>query len=384
MSGVDELLCQLDPSSTETTSGGPSGKAWYPLTDAQGDIVSMAGLMLNLGGSATAQVAGQWTYSPYGQVLSYDNFSEHPALIFGHKSLAVDRLDEPALVWEYEEGLPTGRISENQRLVPGARLIAYARNRTLDIDKGRWLQMDPNSAGAITLSPYWNGERRFVCGPSGGSISRARESVNIYSYICQNPIDGTDALGLFTQQNGYAAEAAIQEVYKDDHKNDVVQYGKWTRLGEFGKLFRLKPDILNTSTRRWAEIKPFTPCGIAAASVAIAKYGPLAVFQYFPDTTWAPSTHFIEAGTLSLFFWNCGGIIFYTDALDTTEDLLALVTIEAAKEQMRNFGARFAARGVLGAGDLISAIIAGGRKVDDARCRTNSLSALLIRLISPI
>ncbi|MBN8597475.1 MAG: hypothetical protein J0L78_07350 [Planctomycetes bacterium] len=44
--GVDELLCQLDPNSSEThvASGGPQGKPWYILTDAQGDVVSIVGV----------------------------------------------------------------------------------------------------------------------------------------------------------------------------------------------------------------------------------------------------------------------------------------------------------------------------------------------------
>jgi N12 class adenine-specific DNA methylase len=62
-------------------------------------------------------------------LLTYEQFHPHPVVVFGHKSLVADRLDAPALSWD----TAASSISENRRLMPGARLIAYARGRTTDI-----------------------------------------------------------------------------------------------------------------------------------------------------------------------------------------------------------------------------------------------------------
>ncbi|HEX8876105.1 MAG TPA: hypothetical protein VF777_05105 [Phycisphaerales bacterium] len=63
--GVDELLAQYDR----------DAKPWYAAFDAQGDLVS---LLHQPTGTSPAEVAGQWTYSPYGQVLTYEQIHDHP------------------------------------------------------------------------------------------------------------------------------------------------------------------------------------------------------------------------------------------------------------------------------------------------------------------
>jgi hypothetical protein len=73
-SGVDELIVQIDPRDT-----GPGvvsafgGKPWWALSDAQGDVIA---LLHKASASTTAEIAAQWTYSPYGEVLTYAQF--HP------------------------------------------------------------------------------------------------------------------------------------------------------------------------------------------------------------------------------------------------------------------------------------------------------------------
>ncbi len=212
-SGVDELLCQIDPYAEESHAadggggGGRKGKPWFILTDAQGDVVSIVNgggaLGLNNQPSA-ASVAGQWTYSPYGEVLTYDALAAggvHPAVVFGHKTLAVDRLDAPTLTWENESepGAGDGSLFETQRLVPDGRLIAYARNRTLDTKRGRSLQGDPNCTGlAVLPSASLHGSIWFV-GPQEAAIAtRMGDGLSLFAHARGNPIDYADPLGLFT------------------------------------------------------------------------------------------------------------------------------------------------------------------------------------------
>ena len=77
--GFDELLVQYDG----------SGNAWWAIMDAGGDLVALC----NFGGpGGTARVVGQWTYDPYGSVLSADHLHAMALPHLGHKGLFLDRL----------------------------------------------------------------------------------------------------------------------------------------------------------------------------------------------------------------------------------------------------------------------------------------------------
>ena len=62
---------------------------------------------------------------------------------------------------------------------------------------------------------------------------------------------------------------------------------------------------------------------------------------------------------MPIVFWNCGGIIFYSDALDQTEDLLALSTYALAKQYMLRNGAALATRTLIPALSRIGILAAG-------------------------
>jgi hypothetical protein len=184
----------LDPRDTPTTFGGVGGKPWYVLTDAQGDLVSIA--HVPTGSNQSAEVGGQWTYSPYGEVLTYEKLRPHPVVVFGHKTLAVDRLDVAnPIQWDLE----LGYISELPRLTPGARLFGYARNRTLDIARGRWLQDDPNASGVILLTTVpFHGNAKFG-GPQAPVVRvRIMDGLSMSGYSRSDPVGRHDQLGLFS------------------------------------------------------------------------------------------------------------------------------------------------------------------------------------------
>jgi hypothetical protein len=192
-SGVDELLLQIDPRDTGTGAVSAfGGKPWFAVSDAQGDLVA---LLHKQTASSTVQIAAQWTYSPYGEVLTYEQFHPHPVVVFGHKSLVVDRLDTQAVSWD----TALGTISDTQRLIPGAKLIAYARNRTYSPGLGRWLQQDPNASGQGVLESI----RFFGANPGHTLINvayvkRLGDGLNLAAYLSSNPVMSSDPTGLFS------------------------------------------------------------------------------------------------------------------------------------------------------------------------------------------
>ena len=79
-------------------------------------------------------------------------------------------------------------------------------------------------------------------------------SLHRYTYCANDPINGSDPMGLFTQSFGYLVEPIIEAVYASDHPGDVVTYGQWSRLGGLtGGVFKYKPDIFNTTAKRRAD-----------------------------------------------------------------------------------------------------------------------------------
>jgi RHS repeat-associated protein len=194
-------------------------------------------------------------------------------------------------------------------------------------------------------------------------------SLHKYLYCNANPINFVDPEGLFTEKFGYLAEDAIQGVYKIDRSFDNVSYGGWTKLGSpIDKVFRLKPDILNYTKSSWLEIKPLTISGVAKAGIQYKLYDTyLGALKYKPEVNWTPSTHFVYAGTVEIFFFNAGGIVFYTDIYDSAEDLLALTSYQAVKEFMRSPAGLRITRGALGSLSRIPGLVTAGRSADNSR-----------------
>ena len=209
-SGVDELLVQIDPRDTGTgVVSAFGGKPWWAISDAQGDVIA---LLHKASASSTAEVAAQWTYSPYGEVLTYEQFHPHPVLVFGHKSLVVDRLDTQAVSWD----TALGTISDTQRLIPGAKLISYARNRTYSPHLGRWLQQDPNASGqAVVEEVRFHGHAPgmwTVSAELGGCLGNG---LGLFAYLGSNPLARFDPTGLsydpFDMVDDFVAEDAASK-----------------------------------------------------------------------------------------------------------------------------------------------------------------------------
>jgi len=59
-------------------------------------------------------------------------------------------------------------------------------------------------------------------------------------------------------------------------------------------------------------------------------------YGYSPEASWIPPTHTVEVGIVPIFFFNAGGIIFYTDITENTEELLKLGSAAAVAQHIRS------------------------------------------------
>ena len=163
-----------------------------------------------------------------------------------------------------------------------------------------------------------------------------------YLYAGADPIMNFDPTGDYTQNFGYAAEAAIRGVYVANHLGDRIGTGGWTRFGtEGGSSHRLKPDILNRTTLKFAEIKPFNLSGIIDGIAQLAKYTlSLGPFGYTPDVNWIPIPPITTVSGKPLFFANFGGLVLYTNA-DEALRLMLTISVLGASGQFLSDNAQF-------------------------------------------
>lgn len=170
--GVDEILLQTDEADDE----------YWCIQDSTGDLVALA----VVDGQNPAQVVRQWTYSPYGEVLTSDHLGESIESHIGHKGLFLDRLDAP---------VTTG--DESPRLVPMAHASYHNRNRTYQPGLGRFLQMDPNSSGlALMTASASHGSGVAALGIAFSMQGMLGDGMNLYQYLGSNPWTRSDPMGL--------------------------------------------------------------------------------------------------------------------------------------------------------------------------------------------
>lgn len=362
-------------------------------------------------GVTTYYLLDDRNHSGYVQVLAeYGNTNDPPdrAYTYGHDLIAQRRNTGTASVpvWETSyygyDGLGSVRL-----LTDDATGSSTDITDTYDYDAyGKLIAQTP-APGSQTPNRYlytgeqWDADlglyhlRARYLNPNTGRFwtmdsyegnSSEPSSLHKYLYCHANPVNGTDPMGMFTQQLGYLAEAAIGQIYARDHPGDLVGYGSWTRLGGSGNpAYRLKPDIFNMSSKRWAEIKPLSPSGLTKAAVQYGTYTAAFMwFNYWPDAGWRPSTHHALAGAVPILFFNAGGVIFYTDVLDMAEDALATATILGARNLLIKYSARTAGQTLIPALTRITVLAAGGKTADTARVEAHAGIAALLGLLGAL
>ncbi len=214
--GLDELLAQFDR----------DRRPWYVLQDAGGDVIALAERTTtpapsssgNLPTTRVTYTAAQWTYGAYGEVLTADSLRTHPQVHLGHKGLFFDRLDGGIV--------DTTTGEETPRLVPGANLLGYARNRTYSPRLGRWVQKDPNATACTLLQ-----SQTFHGVTLAGSVSDANietlyaDGLSLYEYVGSGPWGGTDPMGLDFSLVGLMFSATNEADLQVDWAQQVMDAG---------------------------------------------------------------------------------------------------------------------------------------------------------------
>ena len=103
------------------------------------------------------------------------------------------------------------------------------------------------------------------------------------------------------------------------------------------------------------------------------------MFGYMPEESWVPSTHYATAGLVPIFFFNAGGIIFYTDIMDNLEDLAALATVQAVKGFIRSpAGRRLVTQSITGVTSRIPRLVGMRVKLDEGRLKSHTNIAVIL------
>jgi RHS repeat-associated protein len=231
--------------------------------------------------------------------------------------------------------------------------LQYLRARYYDIATGRFTRLDP----------------------FGGNTYDSL-SLHKYLYTHGNPIMGIDPSGLYTQELGNAAHLAIQAEHRlvFPFPTEVV-YGQWAGLQD---AIRAKPDILNLTDFEYNEIKPLSPSGIAQGLVQMRlrdrQFGPLG---FEPDADWPAVPGFATAGTVPIIYFNIAGVIFYTDAVDLIEDIVAVRALNIGYQAASRLLAQRATTLVTALG-RIPQLVALQRGIDGNRAQSNFSIAVMI------
>ena len=158
---VDEFIVQIDE----------NGNPFYMLQDASFNVVALT--------NAQGNVAVQYTYSPYGQLLALDEFSSHPVNRVGHQGLFFENFNGNGI------GLNTVGLY-------------YNRNRWYSPSLGRFMQRDPNEAGQpINTALQMNAQTFEIALGLFDSEKHYQDGMNLYQSNKNNPIIFLDPKGLF-------------------------------------------------------------------------------------------------------------------------------------------------------------------------------------------
>ena len=194
---VDEFVCEIDTDS----AAGPSGAFWWVLQDANYNVVALisdgdgAG-GVGSGGTTRGEVARQYAWSPYGELLRADIFdTSAPMSRLGHQGLFHDRLDADILT---------------EPMVALADQLVQDTNRTLSPRLGRFLQRDPNLTGLGVLASMNFGGATIGADPQGidgGQLFAT--GGNLYEYLGSSPLERNDPAGLFPTLGGMLTKLGV-------------------------------------------------------------------------------------------------------------------------------------------------------------------------------
>jgi len=195
----------------------------------------------------------------------------------------------------------------NAQQFDGASGDYFLRARYYDQSNGRFISQDPlqgNNEDPITLHRY------LYAGVD--PISNVDPSGKAFFGITydDDPNIGSDAEGI------------IKEKYGADYPDDVISYGGrqyfdstgWLGHGFVPNKKWFKPDVFNSTAKKFLEIKPFTLAKVSLGFTQRQNY--ITAFSpsgFEPQADWDPPAEGLgELTGRTFYFFNVFGIIFYT------------------------------------------------------------------------
>lgn len=163
------------------------------------------------------------------------------------------------------------------------------------------------------------------------------------AYVDGEPVGRFDPSGLgFSPAFGLAVELNVQYAYVNSW--GIGSLWGWGLFPSWGGL---KPDILDFVRLKWAEVKPFSPSGIAKGAAKWSLYystftaAPKSVGlpALEPEDEWSPG--FIRVLGQDVYVFNVKGVLFYTDVWQLANELGAIKDFSEASKVYAKYLLKF-------------------------------------------
>jgi len=122
--------------------------------------------------------------------------------------------------------------------------------------------------------------------------------------------------------------------------------------------------------------------GIADAVACYDNY--YAQFEsdgYYPEASWIPPENTVTVDNIKLFFFNAGGIVFYTDLTENTDDLLELSSAVAVRQYIRSAAGKVFTHSIVNTSSQIQKLVKVRTVADRERLKTHLKIAAMISLV---
>ena len=174
---------------------------------------------------------------------------------------------------------------------------------------------------------------RFLGMDVWGGSQNSSITLNKYLYGNVNPTIFVDPIGLYSSRFGMQVDDYVCDEYIEWSMSVRVLCDKRVVYGNAGEYYL--PDIFDYTARRFGEVKPVSPSGIASGILQIEKYereyGP---HGYDRIWGWSPPSTVIDR--TRVYFFNVDGVIFYTD-MEAEKIALMGATLDQLNNRYKSF-----------------------------------------------
>jgi hypothetical protein len=198
---------------------------------------------------ANGQLRCQYSYTPYGELLAAEYFTDSGSLSseanlaakanrLGHQGLRMERLDRP---WDGAMDRDT-QVTSGTGATGAFRALAHARNRMYDPAEGRFQSVDPNGLGLAVLSNLAFGGEAPTAGDVGAEMMvHYGGGMNAQAAYGDSPVVWRDPVGLWISPADVAGVAVmglirglrgglemVTAVYADNMSYDIDWAQDWS------------------------------------------------------------------------------------------------------------------------------------------------------------